>query len=54
MWFVVVTSSFLWINHLYFETQQECLHYAEKIVNVDMGLPDAKRKSLVVECVKKD
>jgi len=53
MWILVVSSSFLWFNHLTYETQEQCLHHAEHIKNVDMGPHDIERKSLNVVCVKK-
>tara|TARA_A100000164_G_C21223990_1_gene459617 strand:- start:267 stop:431 length:165 start_codon:yes stop_codon:yes gene_type:complete len=54
MWFIAVTSSFLWINHLKYETEEQCLHFAKKIESIDMGPHDAARKSLKAECVKRD
>ena len=54
MWFIVVTSSFLWIDHIPFETKEECLYYAKQIESIDLGPKDVKRKPMVVECVKRD
>ena len=53
MWILVVSSSFLWFNHLTYKTQEQCLYHAERIERVDMGPHDIKRKYLKVECVKK-
>jgi hypothetical protein len=53
MWILIVSSSFLWFNHLSYETQKQCLYHAERIESVDMGPHDIERKSLKAECVKK-
>ena len=53
MWILIVSSSFLWFNHLSYETQKQCLYHAERIESVDMGPQDIERKSLKAECVKK-
>ena len=53
MWILIVSSSFLWFNHLEFKTQEQCLYYAERVESVDMGPPDTERKSLTAVCVKR-
>lgn len=53
MWILIVSSSFLWFNHLEFKTQKQCLYHAERIESVDMGAHDIERKSLTAVCVKR-
>ena len=53
MWILVVSSSFLWFNHLTYETQEQCLYHVERVERVDIGSHDIERKSLKAECIKK-
>ena len=52
MWILIVSSSFLWFNHLTYETQEQCI-IQKRIKNVDRELHDLERKSLTTMCVKK-
>ena len=53
MWVLVVSSSFLWFNHLTYETQEQCLYHAERVERVDIGSQHIERKTLNAKCIKK-